>query len=162
MIFTCPGSNLTGPVQFLVARGDWATISFKHWTIYMKSIYGKWLLKLQMKNTHSKTESSWCQLCFMTTNAATSDEKFGIMMLFNFHWMSCAVGYDVDFSVLAAITEIWRQSKAGNTRENGPRQWGTWQIAHTGGCMGDGCQSRLGRWMADSFRENCFVRSSYR
>ena len=30
-IFTWPGSNLTGPAQFLVTRGDWATISLKHW-----------------------------------------------------------------------------------------------------------------------------------
>ena len=30
MIFTCPGSNFTGPAQFLVARGDWTTINFKH------------------------------------------------------------------------------------------------------------------------------------
>ena len=28
--FTCPGANLTGPTQFLVARDDWATFSFKH------------------------------------------------------------------------------------------------------------------------------------
>ena len=33
-------SNLTGPTQFLVTRGDWATISFKHcisWTSFDQS-----------------------------------------------------------------------------------------------------------------------------
>ena len=31
IIFTCPKSNLSGPAQFLVGKGEWATISFKHW-----------------------------------------------------------------------------------------------------------------------------------
>ena len=36
-ILTCPGSNLTGLTQFLVARGNWATISLKHWICIMRS-----------------------------------------------------------------------------------------------------------------------------
>ena len=35
-------SNLNGPAQFLVTRGDWATISFKHCIIQTGSHEFQW------------------------------------------------------------------------------------------------------------------------
>ena len=44
--FSCQGANSTDPAQFLVARGEWVTISFENWhslaycnTIHMTLIY---------------------------------------------------------------------------------------------------------------------------
>ena len=57
MIFTCPRSNSTGPAQFLVARGDWATISFKHcWQMPTMQIWSHWSTPIS---------SSWFKLSGM-------------------------------------------------------------------------------------------------
>ena len=44
IIFTCPESNLSVPVQFLVARGDWATIGFKHCLLKSFLVYFTFIL----------------------------------------------------------------------------------------------------------------------